>query len=132
MQKINHQNVIRLKDVNWDCTYEKKNGTKIQVILVVLELATGGELFDFLAFTGPFEETIARAYFHQLIAGIAHCHSAGYAHRDIKPEVWKEETYLSVGRELKVFPFLLTSPLLGSSLFGSEYFTRQSIRIEVG
>ena len=72
MSKINHQNVIRLKEVNWDCTYEKKNGTKLQVILVVLELATGGELFDFLAFTGPFEEAIARTYFQQLIAGIAH------------------------------------------------------------
>lgn len=72
MSKINHTNVIRLKEVNWDCTYEKKNGTKLQVILVVLELATGGELFDFLAFTGPFEEAIARTYFQQLIAGIAH------------------------------------------------------------
>lgn len=86
MSKISHQNVIRLKEVNWDCTYEKKNGTKLQVILVVLELATGGELFDFLAFTGPFEEAIARTYFQQLIAGIAHCHSKGIAHRDLKPE----------------------------------------------
>ena len=81
MSKISHQNVIRLKEVNWDCTYEKKNGTKLQVILVVLELATGGELFDFLAFTGPFEEAIARTYFQQLIAGISHCHSKGIAHR---------------------------------------------------
>ena len=60
MSQISHVNVIRLKEVQWDATYEKKNGTKLQVILVVLELATGGELFDFLAFTGPFEEAIAR------------------------------------------------------------------------
>ncbi len=87
MAQITHVNVIRLKEVQWDATYEKKNGTKLQVILVVLELATGGELFDFLAFTGPFEESIARSYFQQLIAGIAHCHSKGIAHRDLKPEV---------------------------------------------
>lgn len=81
MQAIQHTNVIQLKHVEWDCTYTKKNGLRIPVILVVLELATGGELFDFLAFTGPFEEAIARTYFQQLIAGIAHCHSKGIAHR---------------------------------------------------
>jgi len=86
MSQINHQNVIRLKEVNWDIMYEKKNGTKIPVILVVLELATGGELFDFLAFTGPFEDTVARTYMQQMIAGLAHCHSKGIAHRDLKPE----------------------------------------------
>lgn len=41
-----------------------------------------GELFDFLAFTGSFEEAIARTYFQQLIAGIAHCHSKGIVHGD--------------------------------------------------
>jgi len=86
MSKIQHDNVIRLVDVQWDCTYEKKNGQKEEVILVVLELATGGELFDFLAFTGPFEEAVARTYFHQLIFGVHHCHLQGVAHRDLKPE----------------------------------------------
>jgi len=86
MSHIVHPNVLRLKEVVWDIEYEKKNGSKYPVILVVLELATGGELFDFLAFTGPFEEAIARTYFIQMMAGIAHCHSKGIAHRDIKPE----------------------------------------------
>ena len=42
-----------------------------------------GELFDrdFLAFTDPFEETLSRTYMQQLIAGIAHCHKQGIAHR---------------------------------------------------
>jgi serine/threonine protein kinase len=69
-----------------DATYVKKNGQKLEVILVVLELATGGELFDFLAFTGNFEESMARTYFHQLINGVGYCHSKGIAHRDLKPE----------------------------------------------
>ena len=30
MSKIQHPNVIRLKEVNWDATYEKKNGTKVR------------------------------------------------------------------------------------------------------
>ena len=61
-------------------------GKKSDVILVVLELATGGELFEFLSFTGCFEEAIARTYFHQLIAGVGYCHSKGVVHRDLKPE----------------------------------------------
>ncbi len=43
-------------------------------------------MFEFLAFTGCFEEAIARTYFHQLINGLAYCHSQGVAHRDLKPE----------------------------------------------
>jgi len=86
MEKIQHKNVIRLKLVDWDAVYEKKNGDKIDVILVVLELADGGELFEFLSFTGCFEEAIARTYFHELIAGVSYCHGKGVAHRDLKPE----------------------------------------------
>lgn len=86
MAKIQHKNVIQLKRVDWDAVYTKKNGTTKNVILVVLELATGGELFEYLAFTGFFEEAMARAYLHQLIEGISHCHAQGIAHRDLKPE----------------------------------------------
>lgn len=28
---------------------------------------------------------MARAYLHQLIEGISHCHAQGIAHRDLKP-----------------------------------------------
>jgi serine/threonine protein kinase len=55
------------------------------VILVALELASGGELFDFLSYTGAFEDQIARSYFRQLVSGLSACHSAGIVHRDLKP-----------------------------------------------
>jgi len=83
---VDHPNVLRMKDVDWDCTYTKKNGKKQNIILVVLELATGGELFEFLSYTGFFEESIARTYFQQLMSGVEFCHSKGVAHRDLKPE----------------------------------------------
>jgi len=86
MSKIQHRNVIQLKEVMWNAEYTKSNGKKQEIILVVLELATGGELFEFLAFTGCFEEAITRTYFHQLIAGVQTCHSKDVAHRDLKPE----------------------------------------------
>jgi len=86
MTKIDHPNVLRMKEVDWDCTYTKKNGKQQNIILVVLELATGGELFEFLSYTGFFEESIARTYFHQLMSGVECCHSEGVVHRDLKPE----------------------------------------------
>jgi len=86
MTKIDHPNVLRMKEVDWDCAYTKKNGKTQNVILVVLELATGGELFEFLSYTGFFEESIARTYFQQLMSGVEFCHSQGVVHRDLKPE----------------------------------------------
>jgi serine/threonine protein kinase len=86
MTKIDHPNVLRMKEVDWDCTYTKKTGKAQNIILVVLELATGGELFEFLSYTGFFEESIARTYFQQLMSGVECCHSEGVVHRDLKPE----------------------------------------------
>jgi serine/threonine protein kinase len=86
MSQIDHPNVLRMKEVDWECVYTKKNGKKQNVILIVLELATGGELFEFLSYTGFFEESIARTYFQQLMAGVEFCHAKGVVHRDLKPE----------------------------------------------
>jgi len=86
MSQIEHPNVLRMKEVDWECIYTKKNGKKQNVILIVLELATGGELFEFLSYTGCFEESIARTYFQQLMSGVDFCHSKGVVHRDLKPE----------------------------------------------
>lgn len=86
MSKVKHPNVIMLHHVDWDVEYPRTNGKTRTVILTVLELATGGELFDFLSFTGSFEEALARTYFHQLISGIGFCHEQGIVHRDLKPE----------------------------------------------
>lgn len=47
-------------------TYVKKNGLEKEVVILVLELAVGGELFDFMMYTGAFPEIIARTYFRQV------------------------------------------------------------------
>lgn len=44
-------------------------GALQEVVLLVMELATGGELFDFMMYTGCFPEPIARTYFQQLLQG---------------------------------------------------------------
>lgn len=55
-------------------------------IFIVLELVTGGELFDKIVSEGRFNEEQARYYFRQLIEGVGYCHAQGVCHRDLKPE----------------------------------------------
>ncbi|EQC28339.1 CAMK protein kinase [Saprolegnia diclina VS20] len=86
MKRVQHPNVLRLLAVKKDVEYPKKKGGSQKVVLVVLELASGGELFDFMMYTGSFSEEIARTYFRQLVAGLHACHSNNVFHRDIKPE----------------------------------------------
>ena len=45
----------------------KKNGERIPVAYIVQELVPGGELFDYVANSGPFRESIVRYYAKQLI-----------------------------------------------------------------
>jgi len=86
MDKIKHKNVIRLYNYDRNAKFPTKDGSTRDTILVVLELATGGELFDYLMYTGKFTEKLTRSYFHQLIEGMEACHKVGVAHRDLKPE----------------------------------------------
>jgi serine/threonine protein kinase len=42
----------------------KDSGKVTTVSFIVLELASGGEIFDYIANSGRFDEKIARYYFH--------------------------------------------------------------------
>ena len=108
MSAISHRHVLQLRDVRWSAKYTKKSGACYDVILLVLELATQGELFDYLSYTGAFHETLARTYFHQLIDAVGYCHSHAIAHRDLKPEnLLLDHTFT-----LKVADFGLSNSLI--------------------
>jgi len=71
-----HPNIVKLKEV-------LASRTKI---FIVLELVTGGELFDQIVKEGRFTPDKARKYIRQLMNGMSYCTSKGVCHRDLKPE----------------------------------------------
>ncbi|CAL5411705.1 unnamed protein product [Camellia sinensis] len=95
MKLIRHPNVIRIYEV-------MASKTKIYI---VLELVTGGELFDKIASKGRLKEDEARKYFQQLINAVDYCHSRGVFHRDLKPE----NLLLDANEVLKVSDFGLSA-----------------------
>jgi serine/threonine protein kinase len=79
MKTVSHPNVLLLKGSDLDLNFESK-----PVACLVLELASGGELFDYLMFTGYFDELLARTYMRQLVSALECCHQNNVFHRDIK------------------------------------------------
>ncbi|KAM0985351.1 hypothetical protein PS2_012384 [Malus domestica] len=90
-----HPNVLKIHEVL---------ATKSKIYLVV-ELATGGELFAKLSRHGKLPESLARRYFQQLVSALHFCHQNGVAHRDMKPQ----NLLLDKNGNLKVSDFGLSA-----------------------
>jgi len=85
MKKIRHKNVVALLASSMKCKYPRKDGTIEDTVLMVLEFANGGDLYDVIYYSGPMKEKLAATYFKQLLEGIAEVHRMGITHRDLKP-----------------------------------------------
>jgi len=84
LRVLDHKNVIKMHKCFENVQYP--GYTEKPTVVMVLELATKGELFDFFMHTGKFEPRLARWFFKQMIDGLEYCHSLKIAHRDLKPE----------------------------------------------
>lgn len=86
LKKVRHANVMKLYAYNLNAQYPSTDSKIIDTILLVLEYAPGGELFDILYYTSSVPEKVARTYFRQLVYGLEACHNNGVIHRDLKPQ----------------------------------------------
>jgi serine/threonine protein kinase len=77
--------MVRLIDFKTDSVQKKSDGREVPIAYMVLELITGGELFDFVALK-RFSPKVCRYYFKQMLQVVHYLHSSGVAHRDLKPE----------------------------------------------
>lgn len=55
-------------------------------VYMVMELATGGELFDRIITRGSFTERDATRVLQMVLDGVKYLHTLGITHRDLKPE----------------------------------------------
>ncbi|XP_050935366.1 serine/threonine-protein kinase SRK2E-like isoform X3 [Cucumis melo] len=88
-RSLRHPNIVKFKEVVLTPTH----------LAIVMEYASGGELFERICNAGRFSEdednlisafkfcyAKARFFFQQLISGVSYCHAMEVCHRDLKLE----------------------------------------------
>lgn len=76
LSSLKHPHVVEMLEV-WETPTE---------LLIVMERAHGGELFDRIVERGNFRESEARLVMRQLLSALADMHRMCVIHRDVKPE----------------------------------------------
>ncbi|XP_076590684.1 MAP/microtubule affinity-regulating kinase 4 isoform X1 [Chaetodon auriga] len=76
MKTLNHPNIVQLFEV---IETEK-------TLYLIMEYASGGEVFDYLVAHGRMKEKEARAKFRQIVSAVHYCHLKNIVHRDLKAE----------------------------------------------
>jgi len=76
LRRLDHPNIIRMLDI-----FQTEETT-----FLVMELCTGGELFERILEIGHFTEHDALKLCRRLMRSVAYLHGKGIVHRDLKPE----------------------------------------------
>jgi protein-serine/threonine kinase len=76
LRELQHPNIVKLHEM---VETERHIG-------IILEYASGGELFDYILNHRYLKDNAARRLFAQLISGIGYLHKKGIVHRDLKLE----------------------------------------------
>ncbi|XP_074106781.1 calcium/calmodulin-dependent protein kinase I isoform X2 [Cotesia typhae] len=76
LRRLTHPNIVQLLE-----TFEDKHK-----VYLVMELVTGGELFDRIVEKGSYTEKDASGLIRQVLEAVDYMHEQGVVHRDLKPE----------------------------------------------
>ncbi|XP_062401445.1 NUAK family SNF1-like kinase 2 [Sardina pilchardus] len=76
MSSLNHPHIITIYEV-----FENKDK-----IVIVMEYASRGDLYDYLSQRQKIGEAEARHLFRQIVSAVHYCHRNGIVHRDLKLE----------------------------------------------
>jgi len=99
MKMMDHPNIIKLYE-----TFEDHRN-----IYLIMEICSGGELFDRIIETGHFTEVQAAIVMQQILRGIFYMHEIKLTHRDLKPENFLFQTKDPIEKcTLKIIDFGLS------------------------
>ncbi|XP_030231143.1 NUAK family SNF1-like kinase 2 [Gadus morhua] len=76
MSSLSHPHIITIYEV-----FENKDK-----IVIVMEYASRGDLYDYICETQKISEREARHFFRQIVSAVHYCHQNGIVHRDLKLE----------------------------------------------
>lgn len=107
LREIQHSNIITLHDI-----FENKTD-----VILILELVSGGELFDFLAEKESLTEEEATQFLKQILDGVHYLHSKRIAHFDLKVSPARSSWVLLIGRLVAGLP----SPIPGDQHVGFHW-----------
>jgi len=101
-RRLDHPHVVKVFDVvqTMDTSY------------IFMELASSGDLLEYLIGHSEFDENEARRLFQQLVAGLEHCHIRGVVHRDLKAE----NILLDKGGNVKIADFGFATDITSGEL----------------
>ncbi|CAL8111834.1 unnamed protein product [Orchesella dallaii] len=105
MRKLKHPHIIRLYQV-----METE-----QIIYLVTEYASRGEIFDHLVMNGRMHEDEARRIFKQILNAVSYLHVNGIVHRDLKAE----NLLLDVNNNIKLADFGFSNEYQEGSLLNT-------------
>jgi 5'-AMP-activated protein kinase catalytic alpha subunit len=95
LKLIRHPHIVQLYEII---------ETRGQLYLI-MEYASGGELFDYIVANGRVQEPEACKFFHQIMAGVEKIHAMHVVHRDLKPE----NLLLDAHKNIKIVDFGLSN-----------------------
>uniref|UniRef100_A0A669CI59 non-specific serine/threonine protein kinase n=1 Tax=Oreochromis niloticus TaxID=8128 RepID=A0A669CI59_ORENI len=76
LHRIKHPNIVSLEDIFESTSH----------LYLVMQLVSGGELFDRIVEKGFYTERDASQLIHQILDAVKYLHDMGIVHRDLKPE----------------------------------------------
>lgn len=91
LKLLSHPNIVKIYDVLETETH----------IFMVMEYASGGELFDYIVSHKRVKEKEARVFFRQILSALDYCHTNSVIHRDLKPE----NLLLDDNKNIKIIDF---------------------------
>ncbi|XP_073442407.1 death-associated protein kinase 3-like isoform X2 [Dendrobates tinctorius] len=121
LREIQHPNIITLHDV-----FENRTD-----VVLILELVSGGELFDFLAQKESLSEEEATMFLKQILDGVHYLHHRSIAHFDLKPENIMLLDQSSPNPRIKLIDFGIAHKIQAGNEFKNIFGTPEFVAPEI-